>query len=218
MNWRLNTPANMAGLKKRLENINKSEKIAVSHILIGVALADGKIDPAEIKQIERLYTSLGLDKSTIPSDIHSLSSARKPSDGIPGTKTTSLDRELLKRFEEETRDVQAVLESIMDETAGEEPDSEKETAIPTPRDKAVPRLDTKYQVLYQKLITREKWSFKEVEKICNDLQLMCDGAIEMINDWAFETVEASLIEDGSTVFYVDLEVAKEIEKLQPQHT
>ena len=58
MHWRLSTPANMNGLKKRLEMLDSEEKIAVSHILVGVALADGKIDPAEIKQLEKaLYLS-----------------------------------------------------------------------------------------------------------------------------------------------------------------
>ena len=45
-------------------------------MLVGVALADGKIDPAEIKQLEKLYGQLGLDKAMVTSDIHSLSSDR----------------------------------------------------------------------------------------------------------------------------------------------
>ena len=63
MHWRLNTSTNTAGLKKRLEVLNKSEKVAISHILVGVALADGKIDPAEIRQLEKNSTgSLALIK------------------------------------------------------------------------------------------------------------------------------------------------------------
>ena len=38
--WRLNTPANMTGLKANLANIGAKEKTAVSYILVGVALAD----------------------------------------------------------------------------------------------------------------------------------------------------------------------------------
>ena len=78
MYWRLNTPANMSGLKKRLEVLDSKEKIAISHILVGVALADGKIAPAEIKQLEKLYTSLGLDRSMVTSDVYTLSSSRMP--------------------------------------------------------------------------------------------------------------------------------------------
>ena len=41
---------------------------------------------------------------------------------------------------------------------------------------------------------------------------MVDGAIEVINDWAFDNVDAPLI-DGGSVFYIDLEVAQEIRAL-----
>lgn len=218
MKWRLNTPANMNGLKKRLESLDKSEKAAIGHILIGVALADGKIDPVEIKQIEKLYTSLGLDKSTISSDIHNLSSPKRPGDGIPrGGQKTSLDHELLKQYEKETREVRVVLESIFeDETTVEESESEKKPDTDAP-DGAIPRLDTKHQDLYNKLIVKEKWSFEEVAETCKGLQLMPDGAVEEINEWTFEIVDAPLIEDGSTIFYIDLEVAKEIAELQMQY-
>ena len=76
LHWRLNTKVNMNGLKARLECINSREKSAISHILVCVALADGTIDPAEIKQLEKLYTSLGLDKAMVSSDIHNLTSAK----------------------------------------------------------------------------------------------------------------------------------------------
>ena len=47
-----------------------------------------------------------------------------------------------------------------------------------------------------------------MEKLCENLQLMTEGAVEAINDWAFDNVDAPLIDDGSTV-YIDLEVAEE---------
>lgn len=55
LTWRLSAPANMTGLKARLEKLNPKEKTTVSHILISVALADGVVDPREIKQLEKLY-------------------------------------------------------------------------------------------------------------------------------------------------------------------
>ena len=229
MYWRLNTPANTAGLKKRLEVLGKSDKIAISHILIGVALADGRVDPAEITQLEKLYGQLGLDKTMVTSDIHNLSSDRPPH-AEQGRRTTvgtpleaqsaeapslSLDRDLLELYEEETRDVQSVLESIFaDDDVLDKPETEiiSETRI---SEGVISRLDTKYQNLYEKLITREKWSLEEVEGFCQEHQLMTDGAVEAINDWAFDNVAAPLIDDGSVV-YIDLEVAEEISTLQAQ--
>jgi len=223
MLWRLNAPANMSGLKKRLDLLSASEKVAISHILVGVALADGKIDPAEIKQLEKLYTQLGLDKELVASDIHNLSSSRlkRPdqedkSSSIVSTQPASsfaLDRDLLRLLEEETKEAQSVLESIFaDEDAEEEPEIEAPTVVSI-KNGSLSGLDTHHQELYAKLISRAEWPYQELEGLCDGLQLMTAGAVETINDWAFDKVGAPLIEDGSTV-YVDIELAEEISALQ----
>ena len=228
LHWRLNTPANAAGLKKRLDALTKSEKVAISHILVGVAVADGRIDPTEIRQLEKLYVQLGLDKTTVIGDIYELSSEkfapihkRKETEfESPSTKSRlvtdaslSLDRDLLEYFEEETKDVQSVLDSIFaDDDITDETESEI-TAEEQRCEEMNSGLEARYRHLYQKLITREKWSSEEVKQLCEDFQLMTDGAIEAINDWAFDNVDAPLIEDGTTV-YIDLEVAEEIMALQ----
>ena len=227
MIWRLNTAPNMSGLKKRLAALSASEKVAISYILIGVALADGKIDPAEINQLEKLYKQLGLDKAMVTSDIHSLSSSRllrtererKSSPESPAkaqataASTFSLDRNLLRLYEEETKDVQSVLESIFaDDDLVDQPE-DVVIADPQTGNGSGPGLDAKFQLLYEKLITRAEWTYEEMEGLCDGLQLMTDGAVETINDWAFENVGAPLIEDGSTV-YVDIELAEEIGALQ----
>ena len=66
-----------------------------------------------------------------------------------------------------------------------------------------------------KLITKAEWAYEEIEELCDGLQLMTAGAVETINDWAFDKVGASLIADGSTVF-IDLELAAEITAMQTQ--
>ena len=223
MLWRLNTPANMSGLKKRLDLLSASEKVAISHILVGVALADGKIDPAEIKQLERLYTQLGLDKGLVASDIHNVSSSRlkRPdpedkSSSIVSTQPASsfaLDRDLLRLLEEETKEAQSVLESIFaDEDSEEVSEVEAPTVVPI-KNGSFSGLDTHHQELYSKLIAKAEWPYQELEDLCDGLHLMTAGAVETINDWAFDKVGAPLIEDGSTV-YVDIELAEEISALQ----
>ena len=219
MLWRLSTPANMSGLKKRLDLLSADEKVAISHILVSVALADGKIDPAEIKQLEKLYTQLGLDKGLVASDIHNLSTSRspRPDRASESSYTTSnqpassfaLDRDLLRLLEEETKEAQSVLESIFtEEDLAEELEVEAPTVAPT-KNGSIQGLDSKYHELYVKLITKAEWTYEEVEGLCDGLQLMTAGAVETINDWAFDTVDAPLIEDGST-FYVDIELAEEL--------
>ena len=227
--WRLHSPPSKTGLKKGLDALSASEKVAISHVLVGVALADGKIDPAEIRQLEKLYTQLGLEKGMVARDIHSLASSRSPrserksgtSSATPikaqdgSTSAFTLDHELLRRYEGETREAQSVLESILvDEDPLEESDNETSTAAPTGSG-SIPGLDIQYRRLFDKLIAKEEWTHEEMKRLCDSLQLMTDGAVETINDWAFVHVGAPLIEEGSAV-HIDIDIAEEIAALQSQ--
>ena len=50
----------MTGMKSRIELLGAAEKSAVGKVIVSVACSDGRITPAEIKQLEKIYTSLGL--------------------------------------------------------------------------------------------------------------------------------------------------------------
>ena len=257
--------ANMSGLKKRLESLDGKEKVAVSHILVGVALADGKIVPAEIKQLEKLYTSLGLDRSMVTSDVYTLSSSRKPASAVqeqkaltqnpfeaprpattsssslnpietvappvqeeeisppspvetpePATSSSfSLDSNLLKWYEEETKSVQAKLDTIfVDEDVLYEREREATTDVPQQYDDPIQRLDMRHRHLYRELVTKKTWSFEEIENLCENLQLMVSGAVEVMNDWAYENFNSPLIEDDDKIIYVNPEVVEEMSILQ----
>ena len=220
LHWRLNTRPDMGGLKNRLQHFNNHEKSAISHILVGVALADGKVEPTEIKQLRKLYTSLGLDEGLVSSDIHNLTSRKlksspygrqEQSDATDvSTPGISLNPDLLDVYKEETEGVKAVLDGIFaEENIEDESEIVTNDVVATPQ---ITGLDVAHTRFYEKLIDKEKWSSEEVNEICKELNLMVDGAIEVINDWAFDNVDAPLIEGGS-VFYIDLEVAQEIRDL-----
>lgn len=215
--WRLNTPSNITGLKPRLEALGETEKAAVSRILVGVAMADGKIDPEEIKQLEKLYTLLGLDKTLVTRDIHGMSSSKaslqplsSQSEAISLTPTSfQLDESILAIHESETKDVQSMLGAIFveDKPTGESDDSttdsttiEKETGI-----------DKQHYALFESLIRKDRWTREEVEVLCRDSGLMVSGALESINDWSFDKVDASVLEEDGDTIYVDQEIVEEIE-------
>ncbi|MBE0472303.1 MAG: TerB N-terminal domain-containing protein [Methyloprofundus sp.] len=215
--WRLNTPSNIIGLKSRIEALGKTEKKAVSRILVGVAMADGKIDPEEIKQLEKLYTLLGLDKTLVTGDIHGISSSK---DGLrrssSQSETTSspptsfqLDESILAIHESETKDVQGMLASIFveDEPIIEYDDS---TTGSTNTEEEV-GIDKQHYILFEGLIRKDKWTREEVEKLCRDLGLMVSGALETINDWSFDKVDAAVLEEDGDAIYVDQEIVEEIE-------
>jgi len=209
----------MSGLKAKLVNLNDKEKEAVSHLLIKIALADGKIDPMEIKQLEKLYITLGLEKSLVTKDILRLSTSietklqssnyvKQPikSNSDIDASGFKLDKSILAIHESETKDVQNMLEKIFteeeklkDEVVSFESQSSENNLI----------LDDKHNKLYQILITKEKWARKEVEEICHEIDLLVDGAIETINDWSFEKVDSPVLDDDDDIF-VDKEIVEEI--------
>jgi tellurite resistance protein len=215
--WRLNTPSNITGLKARLEALGKTEKAAVSRILVSVAMADGKIDPKEIKQLEKLYTMLGLDKALVTGDIHGMSSSKtglRTSSSQSATSSSTpasfqLDESSLAIHESETRDVQSILGAIFveDEPTGESDDST--TASPITEE--VIEIDKQHYALFESLRRKDKWTREEVEALCRDSGLMVSGALETINDWAFDKVDAAVLEEYGDAVYVDQEIVEEIE-------
>lgn len=215
--WRLNTPSNITGLKARLETLGKTEKAAVSRILVGVAMADGKIEPEEIKQLEKLYTLLGLDKTLVTGDIHGMSSNKaglRPSSSqteIASSAPTSfqLNESILAIHESETKDVQSMLGAIFveDEPISESDDSTTDSA----NTKEKIGIDKQHYSLFESLLRKDKWTREEVEVLCRDLGLMVSGALETINDWSFDKVDAAVLEEDGDAIYIDQEIVEEIE-------
>lgn len=215
--WRLNTPSNITGLKARVELLGKTERAAVSRILVGVAMADGKIDPEEIKQLEKLYTLLGLDKTLVTGDIHGVSSSKAGVRSIssqsetisPVSTTFQLDESILAIHESETKDVQSMLGAIFveDEPFSESDDSATDSIVVEEE----AGIDKSHYALFESLIRKDKWSREEVEALCRDSGLMVSGALENINDWSFEKVDAAVLEEDGDAIYVDQEIVEEIE-------
>lgn len=215
--WRLSSPQSSASLKKQIENLSDVGKHGISKILVSVALADGRIGSDEIKQMEKLYTSLGLDKAMVSSDIHGLTTARMPEDPKNTASSESaineagfqLNESVLALHESETRHVQSILGSIFtesdeDESLVDEVETEEDLA-----DGESDGLDPEHRKLFEQLIGREKWTRDEVESMCETLSLMVDGALETINDWSFELVDEPVLEDDEDI-YVMLDVAEDI--------
>ena len=225
LHWSLYTQQGTSGLKQKLAELGEPEKAVVSRILISVAYADGYIDPKEVKQLEKLYTSLGLDKSQVMSDLHVASTDapvtvalqdREVSHAIPqppsATPAFALNEELIRIREQETRQVRDVLENIFAEqveeaapvdTAPQVAQSDLGSASP------LEGLDQAHQNLFSRLAAQTHWERDAVYEICKELGLMLDGAMEVLNEWAFDNVNAPLVDDGDPIYF-DTELAKEI--------
>lgn len=241
--WRLNSPANMAGLKAKLAVLNEKNISFISRFIILVALANGNVEPSQIKQIEKLYQALGLDKNSVVSDIHHLTSTKKSVPTFSGAtqqKTTNdnsvgvnveisdrnskpfiFNTELLAAYESETGDAKAMLASIFavdddDMEADNELLSDEQinndTEVDRAKESVAKGLDTIHSKLYQQLISKEVWQREEAEVLCESLNLMINGAIETINDWSYDNVDAPVLEAEDEIV-IDYEIVEELKVL-----
>ena len=61
-----------------------------------------------------------------------------------------------------------------------------------------PTLPERYAAFYQMLITRDEWSRSEIEALARQHGLMLGGAVDALNDWAFEKFGGQLfVDDGA---------------------
>ncbi|WP_076918252.1 TerB N-terminal domain-containing protein [Pseudoalteromonas sp. SK18] len=208
LTWRLVTPSDNTGLKNRLNNLGVKEIEFVKRFILSIALADGNVDNREVKQIEKLYTNLGLDKESVTSDIHQLTtSSHQPAPRSQSSSEFSLDETILALHESQTTEAKNMLEQIFTS------DEDESDYIEVPElTNEVDGLDQAHSQLFEKLCAKAQWGREEVAQMCSELKLMVDGAIETINDWSFDLVDAPVIDDDVDI-YIDEEIVKEIREL-----
>ena len=208
LTWRLVTPSDNTGLKNRLNNLGVKEIEFVKRFILSIALADGNVDNREVKQIEKLYTNLGLDKESVTSDIHQLTtSSHQPAPRSQSSSEFSLDETILALHESQTTEAKNMLEQIFTS------DEDESDYIEVPElTNEVDGLDQAHSQLFEKLCAKAQWGREEVAQMCSELKLMVDGAIETINDWSFDLVDAPVIEDDGDI-YIDEEIVAEIREL-----
>ena len=212
LHWCIRTPQGVVGLKQRLAKVSSDRKIAISHILIAVAHANGRIEPKEVKQLEKLYITLGLEKDRVASDIHAFATSGvpvKPTIEASAAKGFCLNEELIRVREEETRQVKGVLEGIFADQEDDETEPGSAPAAIVQATGPLAGLDEAHQNFFHQLLKQETWKRSALNEICREQDLMVDGAMEVLNEWAFDNANALLIDDGEPV-YVDVSLAKEI--------
>jgi len=216
IHWQLVTPSNLSAIKSKLENVPQTEKTAICNVMISLVLADGKVEAKEIEQLESIYVALGLDKSTVSSDIHRVATSKAGISQASDKHEVELDDVVLMLHESETKDVQAMLHAIF--TEDEPATNEVETVVATNvNDNLTPAtpmssLQPQYRELVEKLLERPEWLRKDFKALCDSYSLMVNDVVEVVNDWAYDLVSAPLLEEDHD-FKVEQEIADEINQL-----
>jgi uncharacterized tellurite resistance protein B-like protein len=204
----------LRSLKNRIDAIEPDTRKTIARFLVGVAVADGQASPKEIDRLTKVYTLLKLDPQSLYSDVHDISAnsvnsrsasepitvrSASPTKGhkIPKPRPSfSLDMGLVESKISESQEVSSLLADIFVEEAA-------------PPVAGIAGLDAAHSQLLQALGQRTEWQRKELEAIATGLNLMLDGALEVINEAAFDRCDEAVIE-GDDPFEVNSDVLQEL--------
>ena len=155
--------------------------------------------------LERAYELLGRDAGSVHADLHRVSSGRAPErDERPGAGL-ALDPARLAQKLAETKRVSALLGDVFQDEEEAAPQGEV-SAAEGPR---IAGLDVAHSALLLRLAERSDWPRAEVEELAEGLGLLTDGALDTLNDAAFEAVGDPLWE-GEDPLWFDTRLAGEL--------
>lgn len=220
LEWLLRSPPSAAAIKKRLTGVPEAGRQMLASFLVGVAGADGRVDPGEIKLLRKLYPLLGLEADLVYSHLHALAATSPsivppaPSKGrrsappsAPPPGPVKLDMDRVQATLAQTAAVTELLGSIFADT--DEPRAPAAPAAPGATGRTVAGLDAAHSALLLALAQRPRWTRAEFEREAAALGLMPDGALEILNDKACDQCGSPLC-DGDDPIDVDPDVAREL--------
>ena len=207
----------MSGLAKRIEAVPSDQRAALGDLLVTVAGADGYVAPAEVDVLKRAFRLLGLDEATVYSSIHSLGAA--PASGpvtiraagetkryvIPAPAEAkaqrppdsfTLDMAIVSAKLRDSERVASLLGQVFAEQEQE------------PVFEPIAGLDEAHSRLLLALAKKAAWPRAEYLVLAKQHGLLPDGALETINEAAYERAGAPVLEDGDPIT-VDATVLKE---------
>ena len=223
--WLLSSFPGMNGVKKRIELLKQGQRESLGMFLVGVAQADGYIDPTEMKILTKIYEMLGLDTQSLYSHAHAAavepvtvqpadfmkpqgyaipSPSPKPVDGI------SLDMNSIETKLAETVAVSAILNNIF--TEEEQAAPSKPVSEQTTSNVSIVGLDPESFAFMQMLVSKLVWAREELEQLAADHNVMLDGTLDSINDASFDHFGGPFFE-GDDPIEIDPEIVERLEHL-----
>lgn len=136
----------------------------------------------------------------------------------PGKMADGIDRDRLNKLRKDNDAVRNIFTDIFDDESDFNEDieiTEDENPIEDDFDDSsnpesdASGLDKKHRKLVQKLVLQDEWQRQQYEILCDKYGLLPDSAIEFINDWSYELVDAPLLEEDELI-YVDRTLNLEI--------
>lgn len=233
LDWMMAVPPDLGLFRRRLKDTEQDIRTELGRVALAVAGSDGHIDPSEIKAIQKLYGALGLEADGIYSELHALAASSGPilvhqpattgteyaippnpalAAATPASTGVELDHGRIAAIMSDTARVSGVLHAIFSDP--EEPEDNGEVAgdaaaAAPAEDGRFEGLDPKHRALVQELLQAETWTQVQFGALAGQFGLMPSGALEAINEWAYERFDDPLLDDDGDLT-VNPDVAAEL--------
>ena len=203
LEWFLTVAPDMSLLRRKLKEVDEDSRTAMRAALVSAAHADGIIHAEEVASIEKVYKALGMNPDLAYSDLHAgevtdgprmvrASQHGRPGETIPEPDKANgpkLDASRIAAIRLDTEQVSSVLGQIFD-VEGDH-GSESASTIQSP----LLGLDPKHSALVMDLLAQEHWHDGDFQRLCTTHGFMASGALEVVNEWAFETYDEALLDE-----------------------
>jgi uncharacterized tellurite resistance protein B-like protein len=187
--------------------LEPAKRLQLARFLVAVAGVDGAILAAEAEFLRKVFRRLRVPVAELD---RMLEAGGPPAGAAAAPGPIELDREAIDRILAQSRDVARILAEAM----AEEPDPEVPPARPPAAEEAPPRIEppggvpARYHGFYHELVIRERWPLEEAEELARRHGHMLAGAIEAVNEWAFEALGGALLVEVEDELIVEVGLLK----------
>ncbi|UIF89302.1 TerB N-terminal domain-containing protein [Cupriavidus sp. UYPR2.512] len=202
-------------LKKQLDLIDQPDREPLTQELVAVARAGDALELVSVvRQLEKYFALLGAHPKSLYEMAHTGMDPDAPASSVAdGSKQSGpLDTARIVALRKETAEVDSVLISIfaapVDNAAelapamaiapasscSDTPTTPVATAPSSVSFAALPSLDSRHSDLLRDLVDQDAWASEAFAALCTEHGLMPSGAIEKINDAAFDAFDEALLE------------------------
>lgn len=211
------TPVSLTALKRKLEPLDSAARETMAAFMAAVAQSDGEVSPIEVKMLEKIYKVLGVEPRKVFSDVHAVAAgAGAAVTTVANAEETGfrLDPARIAALQKDSEAVSALLSGIFKEDdqpqpVATEPQPEVETETEV-RPSGLLGLDEAHSALARLLLSRPEWTKEELSDAAADLDLMVDGALETLNEAAFDKHDVPFVE-GEDLVTVNPELLEKLE-------
>lgn len=202
-----------------IERLSSQQREILSQSLLKIACYSGYISSKRIESLKNILPFMGINAESIHSQIHRLVTdndgfavIEKKLDSIEFTlnensgspqstprKNVIINPKKLQILEQQTKTAQELLSTIFTE----------EQPIP-PKNITSGSTTSAWMEVFKVLLSKELWNRVELESICRERGLMPAAVLEQINDYVYEKVNDTIIDEDGDRIYVSLEYKEEL--------